>query len=170
MISHRRLAARLHFAPAGCGDFWTTVRGADICEQNRGCQNLNTVAPLEGGISIETAAAGMELIARQLQRQYPATNRDFVSAIIVPLRDIIVGEVRRILLVLLSAAGILLLIAWVNVATLLLVRSDSRRREIAVRGSLGATSATGASVRRRRARAGDRSGMLGLVFSGWGMR
>src|ERR1044071_9120585 len=79
------------------------------------------VARLKDGISIEAAAAGMEVIARQLQSQYPGTNREFANATIVPLRDIIVGEVRRILLVLLAGAGILLLIAWVNVTTLLLV-------------------------------------------------
>src|SRR5207253_1918831 len=108
---------------------------------NRGCQNLNTVARLNEGLSMQTAAAGMEVIARQLQRQYPDTNRDFGSATMAPLRDIVVGAVRPILLMLLAAAGLLLVIAWVNVTTLLLTRSDSRRREIAVRGSLGATSA-----------------------------
>jgi macrolide transport system ATP-binding/permease protein len=160
-----------HFAPAGRGEFWTTLRGTDTCEQNRGCQNIHTVARLKDGISMEAAAAGMEVIARQLQRQYPDTNRDFGSVTIVPLRDIIVGEVRRILLVLLAAAGILLLIALVNVTTLLLVRSDSRRREIAVRGALGATTRR---LMHQFAVEGlvlaTVGGILGLLFSGWGMR
>jgi predicted permease len=160
-----------HFAPVGRGEFWTTVRGTDTCEQNRGCQNLNTVARLPDGLSIEAAAAGMEVIARQLQRQYPATNRDFSSATIVQLRDIIVGEVRRIVLVLLAGAGMLLLIAWMNVTTLLLVRSDNRRREIAVRGSLGATS--GRLVHQFAVEGlvlAAVGGILGLFFSGWGMK
>jgi predicted permease len=165
------LPREFHFAPAGRGEFWTTLRSTDTCEQSRGCENLNTVARLKDGISMQTAVAEMEVIARQLQNQYPDTNRCLGSATVVPLRDIVVGEVRPILLVLLAGAGVLLLIAWVNVTTLLLARSDSRRREIAVRGSVGATPAR--LLQQFGVEALVLAGMggtLGLIFAGWGMR
>jgi predicted permease len=160
-----------HFAPVGRGEFWTTLQSTDTCERNRGCQNLNTVARLKDGNSIQTAAAGLEVIERQLQSQYPDTNRAFGSATVVPLRDIVVGQVRPILLLLLAGAGLLLMIAWVNLTTLLLARSDGRRREIAVRGSLGASSAR---LMNQFAVEGfvlaSMGGVLSLIFAGWGMR
>jgi predicted permease len=127
------------FALYGDAEFWTTLRASDVCEQHRGCHNLMTIARLRDGSSIESASSDMRLIARQLQRQYPE-DRDFGSANLVPLRDVILGDVRPILLVVLSGAGFLLLIACVNVSALLVARSDKRRREIAVRGALGASA------------------------------
>jgi predicted permease len=80
----------------------------------------------------------MKAIARQLELQYPEDNRG-QGAFVAPLSDVVVADVRPILLVLLGGAGLLLLIACVNVSSLLLVRSESRKREIAVRGALGAS-------------------------------
>ncbi len=57
----------------------------------------------------------------------------------MPFRDAIVGDIRPTLLVLASGAGLLLLIAYVNVASLLLVRAESRRQETVLRGVLGAS-------------------------------
>jgi predicted permease len=89
---------------------------------------------------MQAALAEMQSIASQLERQYPGDNRG-QGASVEPLSEVIVGDYRPILLTLLAGAGLLLAIACVNVASLLLVRSESRRKEIAVRGALGASRA-----------------------------
>jgi macrolide transport system ATP-binding/permease protein len=125
------------FAPA---QLWTTLRPAGGCDLRRSCHGLNGIGRLKDGISSEAALAQMQGIARQLEQQYPDSNRD-QGATVLPLSDVIVGDVRPILLVLLGGAALLLLIACVNVSSLLLVRAESRKRELAVRRALGASRA-----------------------------
>ncbi len=129
-----------HFAPVGPAEFWIPLRPDSPCMQRRSCHSIYGVARLKDGISIETAAANTRLIAAQLEKQYPDSNRG-QGAAVVALSDIIVGEIRPVLLILLAGAGLLLLIANVNVASLLLLRSESRRKEIAVRSALGGSAA-----------------------------
>ncbi len=127
-----------HYAPAEPADFWTTLQ--DNISDCRGCHGFYGIARLNDGVSFQTAFANIKGIADQLARQYPDSNRD-QKAFMLPMSEVIVGDIRPILLVLLSGAALLLLIATINVASLLLVRSESRRREIAVRGALGASKA-----------------------------
>jgi macrolide transport system ATP-binding/permease protein len=127
-----------HFAPVGPADFWTTLHPSNGCDARRSCHNLFGVARLAEGVSAPTAAANIAAIARQLEQQYPDSNRGQGSAV-VPLADVIVGDVRPVLLVLLTGAGLLLFIATVNVAGLLLVRSEARRKELDIRTALGAS-------------------------------
>jgi ABC-type antimicrobial peptide transport system permease subunit len=87
---------------------------------------------------MQQATADLDGIVQDLRRQYPEPNPD--TAKVVSLRAVMFGDVRPIMLMFMSGAGLLLVIACINVISLLLARSDSRMREIAVRNALGATS------------------------------
>ncbi len=127
-----------NFPPVGDAEFFTALHADNPCDVRRSCHSLYGVARLKDGVTIQTAIAEVKGIAKQLELQYPDSNRDQGGAV-DPLTDVIVGDIRPILLVLLAGAALLLLIASVNVSSLLLVRSESRRKEIAVRSSLGAS-------------------------------
>ncbi len=132
------LPREFHFAPRGRADFWLPIQELNGCERRRGCHNLYGVARLKDGVSVATALANMKSIAAQLEKQYPDTNRG-QGAAVISLSEAIIGDVRPIFLVLFCGAALLLLIACVNVSNLLLVRAENRRREMAVRGALGAS-------------------------------
>jgi predicted permease len=128
-----------HFAPVGTAEFWTTIHTPTACEQRRSCHNLYGVGRLKD-VSIDAASADFALVANQLESQYPDSNRGQGSNV-VPLTDVVVGRIQSVLIALLAGSALLLLIAAVNVSSLLLVRSEGRRREIAIRSGLGASPA-----------------------------
>ena len=134
------LPPAFHFAPGRRAEFWTAYhQNPTGCDQRRGCHGLYGIARLKDGVSLQQANTDVAIIAQQLEKLYPDSNRGQGSKI-VALEDVIVGSIRTILIVLLICAGLLLLIASINVASLLLVRSESRRREMAVRSGLGASA------------------------------
>ncbi len=133
------LPEHFQFAPLGRAEFWTPLCPSGNCQLSRGCHGLDGVARLNDGVSVGEALAEMKGIAAQLERQYPDSNRD-QGASVIPLSEAIVGDIRPMLLLLLGGAGLLLAIACVNVVSLLLVRSEGRKRELAVRSTLGASN------------------------------
>lgn len=134
------LPRSFHFAPTGATEFWTTLHpyANDPCQQSRGCRVMGVIARLKNGVTTQQAIANVQAIAAQESKLHPDPDKDR-SATAFPLSRVILGDIQPVLLALLGGAGLLLLIAYVNVASLLLVRSENRRREFAVRGALGAS-------------------------------
>ena len=113
---------------------WFNLQG-DPQSTSHGFDGYIRVRP---GTSPESLVSGLAIVAERLGREYPGPegNRAFV---IQPLVNAIVGDLRPMLVIVLSATGLLLVLACVNVTNLLLARAAGRAREMAVRAALGAS-------------------------------
>jgi putative ABC transport system permease protein len=110
-------------------------------EQPRGSRNMNAVALLKPGVTLEQFQSELSAIAKRLEEQYPVTNRGFGVQVVPIRRSYVDSGVDRMGVILMTAVGFVLLIACANLANLMLVRGASRQRELAVRSAMGAGGA-----------------------------
>jgi predicted permease len=122
----------------GWAQYWTPMGWTDKERAVRGEHHYLVVARLKTDIPVTQAQAQMNAISTRLAQQYPEDDNGW-GAVVIPLREQLVSDVRPALLILLGAVAFVLLIACANVANLVLANTFGRRKEIAIRVALGAT-------------------------------
>ncbi|HEX6599410.1 MAG TPA: ABC transporter permease, partial [Gemmatimonadaceae bacterium] len=116
----------------------SSLMGEDDVGAGRVARWMDVVARAKPGVTPAQVRADVDKLERRLAESYPESNAGWTSADVQRVRDTIVGPVRRGLLVLLGAVGLVLLVVCVNVANLMLVRGTARERELSLRAAIGA--------------------------------
>jgi len=127
------------FAPfyGGRIDLWVPINAASSRYSARIDHWLMPVARIKPGVTLAQAQTEMDVVASRLEQEYPATNKG-VGAKVFPLHEDLYRFAGQALYPLFGAVAFVLLIACVNVANLLQFRTETRRKEYALRSSLGA--------------------------------
>ena len=162
------MPARFQMPPSA--QVWTPMALTDKEKAVRGEHHFGVIGRLKDGIDLKQAQAEMNTISSRLEEQYPTDDKGW-GAVVVPLREELVGSVRPALLVLLGAVAFVLLIACANVANLMLAKTLGRRKEIAIRSALGASRArVMQQVLSETVLLALVGGILGLVIAHFGVR
>jgi putative ABC transport system permease protein len=151
-------------------EIWLPMDLSGMQVPNRNVRYLQTTARLKPGVTLAQAQAEMDVLAANLARQYPDTNKG-VGFLVRDLGTYINRSLAPMLYILLGVVGCVLLIACANVANLLLARGMTRQREISVRAALGASR--GRIMRQFLVESlllAGLGGALGIVLAHWGLR
>jgi len=116
----------------------TTIVGEGGNLPERGAQVFRAVGRLKPGVTLERANNDIATVAANLAAEYPRTNLNTTAYVVSAHQQVVGSDVRRALWLLLGTVGFILLIACTNTANLLLVRTITRQKEIAIRAALGA--------------------------------